>query len=170
MKKHRGGDSINLSMPDSTTRRGRIGKGVAQTLDTQSNQAVVLPVIVAMRGRNTENPSDPVPGNPTEQRLETNTTNTTNTLTSVQKDNLVQFEGDNIRRLTEIECERLQGFPDNWTKYGIYEKQVWINKKERTFKIIEGVEEISATSRYKLCGNAVTKHIVEMIGKKLLEP
>jgi len=28
------GDSINLSFPNSTTRRGRVGKGVAQTLDT----------------------------------------------------------------------------------------------------------------------------------------
>ena len=35
------GDSINLSMPNSTTRRGRVGKGVAQTLDTQCNQGVI---------------------------------------------------------------------------------------------------------------------------------
>jgi DNA (cytosine-5)-methyltransferase 1 len=35
------GDSINLSVPNSTTRRGRVGKQVAQTLDTQCNQAVV---------------------------------------------------------------------------------------------------------------------------------
>ena len=35
------GDSINLSVPNSKTRRGRVGKGVAQTLDTASNQATV---------------------------------------------------------------------------------------------------------------------------------
>ena len=35
------GDSINLSVPTSKTRRGRVGKGVAQTLDTHCNQAVV---------------------------------------------------------------------------------------------------------------------------------
>ena len=35
------GDSINLSVPDSKTRRGRVGKQVAQTLDTQCNQAIV---------------------------------------------------------------------------------------------------------------------------------
>jgi DNA (cytosine-5)-methyltransferase 1 len=35
------GDSINLSVPNSKTRRGRVGKQVAQTLDTQCNQAVV---------------------------------------------------------------------------------------------------------------------------------
>lgn len=35
------GDAINLSMPNSTTRRGRVGKGMAQTLDTQCKQAVI---------------------------------------------------------------------------------------------------------------------------------
>ena len=35
------GDSINFSVPDSKTRRGRVGRGVAQTLDTASNQATI---------------------------------------------------------------------------------------------------------------------------------
>lgn len=35
------GDSINLSMPNSKTRRGRVGKGVANTLDTSCNQGVI---------------------------------------------------------------------------------------------------------------------------------
>jgi len=35
------GDSINLTHPDSKTRRGRVGVGVAQTLDCACNQAVV---------------------------------------------------------------------------------------------------------------------------------
>ena len=35
------GDSINLSVHNSETRRGRVGKQVAQTLDTQCNQAIV---------------------------------------------------------------------------------------------------------------------------------
>lgn len=47
------------------------------------------PLIVAMRGRNPENPSDRTPGIETEQRLEPNTNGTANTITSVQKDNLV---------------------------------------------------------------------------------
>ena len=34
-------DSINFSVPNSKTRRGRVGKGVAQTLDTQCNQATL---------------------------------------------------------------------------------------------------------------------------------
>ena len=36
------GDSINLSNPASETRRGRVGKEVAQTLDTACNQAVMV--------------------------------------------------------------------------------------------------------------------------------
>lgn len=45
--------------------------------------------IVAMRGRNPDNPSDKTEGSPTEQRLEANTQGTSNCLTSVQKDNMV---------------------------------------------------------------------------------
>jgi DNA (cytosine-5)-methyltransferase 1 len=37
----REGDSINFSVPNSETRRGRVGKGVAQTLDTGCNQATI---------------------------------------------------------------------------------------------------------------------------------
>lgn len=35
------GDSINLALPDSETRRGRVGKGVANTLDTSCNQGTI---------------------------------------------------------------------------------------------------------------------------------
>lgn len=37
------GDSINLEQPNSKTRRGRVGKGVAQTLTTSCNQATIEP-------------------------------------------------------------------------------------------------------------------------------
>lgn len=46
------------------------------------------PMVVAMRGRNPDNPSDRTNGSPTEQRLEVNMQGTSNCLTSVQKDNL----------------------------------------------------------------------------------
>ncbi len=49
-----------------------------------------------------------------------------------------------IRRLTPKECERLQGFPDNWT------------------------EGISDTQRYKCCGNAVTVNVIQAIMERLL--
>ena len=48
-----------------------------------------------------------------------------------------------VRRLTPIECERLQGFPDNWT---------------------EGQAD---THRYKQMGNAVTVNVIEWIGPRL---
>jgi len=134
------GDSINLTMPKSKTRRGRVG--VAQTLDTQVNQAV----IVAQRGRYNEDGT-------TEQKLEPNTTNTTNTLTGVQKDNMLALHGS-IRRLTEIECERLQGFKDDHTKFGDYDGVI---------------KPIPRTQRYKLIGNAVTTNCVKAIGLKLKE-
>ncbi len=60
---------------------------------------------------------------------------------------------NNIRRLTEIECERLQGFPDNWTKHGNFDGQI---------------REISSTQRYKMLGNAITSDIVQLAGKKIL--
>jgi DNA (cytosine-5)-methyltransferase 1 len=182
------GDSINFSNPDSKTRRGRVGKGKAQTLDTGANQAVVQ--VGRIVGRNPENPKSRKAGLPTEQMLELNdNTQKTNTLTSVQKDNvvvqpvqigqssktfahksgtLIGKEGQDaftirssnpngvkdqsyrIRRLTPIECERLQGFPDNHTEYGIYDGEV---------------KKMSNTQRYKQCGNAVTVDIVALVAE-----
>lgn len=82
-------DSVNLEQPKSKTRRGRVGKQVAQTLTTSCNQAVVEPVICSSRGRNPENPSSRVSGEHTEQRIEINTSGCSNCLTTVQKDNYV---------------------------------------------------------------------------------
>jgi len=54
-----------------------------------------------------------------------------------------------IRRLTPKECERLQGFPDDWTALGI------------------GDEPISDTQRYKMCGNAVTTNVIQAVMERL---
>lgn len=54
-----------------------------------------------------------------------------------------------------------------WTKYGVYEKQVWINKKEGAYEIVEGVKEVPKTQRYKQLGNAVTSKIITQIGIRL---
>lgn len=70
----------------------------------------------------------------------------TNALT---KDSLLKHD-IRIRRLTPVECERLQGFPDDWTKYGA-----------------DG-ELISDTQRYKMCGNAVTTNVIAEIMKRLI--
>ena len=61
-----------------------------------------------------------------------------------KQDNYV-IENNSFRKLTPIECERLQGFPDNWTKYG------------------KDGELISDTQRYKCCGNAVTTNVITAI-------
>lgn len=60
------------------------------------------------------------------------------------------YDGVAIRRLTPLECERLQGFPDNWTKVGI------------------GNTPMSDTQRYKMCGNAVTTNVVTAIVERLI--
>jgi len=96
------GDSINLSVPNSKTRRGRVGKGEAQTLDTGMQQYTI--------------------------------------------------DKTAIRRLTPVECMRLQGFPDDWNEKGI----------------IDGKEvNMSDTQRYKQAGNAVSVPIVSMVAERI---
>lgn len=59
-----------------------------------------------------------------------------------------------IRRLTPLEAERLQGFPDKFTEYGTE----------------DGNEvEISDVQRYRMCGNAVPVQVVEFLGRKIKE-
>lgn len=71
----------DVDTPTASTVTSRYYKGIGAHKDNMC--------IVAMRGRNPENPSDRTAGSPTEQRLEVNMQGTSNCLTSVQKDNLV---------------------------------------------------------------------------------
>jgi DNA (cytosine-5)-methyltransferase 1 len=48
-----------------------------------------------------------------------------------------------VRRLTPLECERLQGFPDNWTNIG-----EWIDSKGKKHKDAD-------SPRYKALGNSI---------------
>ena len=58
-----------------------------------------------------------------------------------------------LRKFTPVECERLQGFPDNWTALGNY----------------NGIPKpISDTQRYTMLGNAVTVAVVEAVAKRLI--
>lgn len=68
---------------------------------------------------------------------------------------LIDLGDYDIRRLTPTECERLQGFPDGWTKFGIHPKT-------------KQVYELSDTARYQLMGNAITKTMAETIFRKIL--
>lgn len=65
----------------------------------------------------------------------------------------LQIEDTKIRRLTPIECERLQAFPDNWTQKGI-------NNQGQEVIISDG-------QRYKLMGNALTTTIVRTIWEEI---
>jgi len=67
-----------------------------------------------------------------------------------------------VRRLTPIECERLQGFPDNWTA----EKMELIlegNEWKATGKVVKQADG----PRYKQMGNAITVNVGEWIGKQI---
>jgi len=73
------------------------------------------------------------------------------TINTMQGGNRQPFiKGDTaIRKLTPKECERLQGFPDDWTKEGM-----------------DGL--LSDTQRYKMCGNSVTVPVIKEIIKGLI--
>jgi DNA (cytosine-5)-methyltransferase 3A len=152
---------VHNTMPrSSTSGKGGTGHlsrndGKTYCLDTGNTNAVE---IVAMRGRGEK-------GN-IEQQLETNGTNKSNSLTTVTKDNLVFnyrqdapndingkkdclranaggvlkgvgiIERSRIRKLTPIECERLQTVADNYTNH------------------------VSDSQRYKMLGNGWTIEVI----------
>jgi DNA (cytosine-5)-methyltransferase 1 len=193
------GDSINLSQPNSETRRCRVGKQKAQTLETSCNQVVIEPMIgIGIYGNNKENQyqkeitralalkasnqTNPRSGGTTLIGIQPNYTskalnetiensnltqgepqaldlynrvarNESPTLTEPHHNSLRMFDGYRIRRLTPIECERLQGFPDQHTAYGNYDGEV---------------KPMSNTQRYKQCGNAVTVDVVAAVAKKCI--
>ena len=60
-----------------------------------------------------------------------------------------------VRRLTPMECERLQGFPDHWTDIG-----EWCDSK--------GKLRYSADSpRYKACGNSIALPFWDFLAKRI---
>ena len=67
-----------------------------------------------------------------------------------------------VRRLTPIECERLQGFPDNWTAEKM-ELTLEGNEWKATGKVVKQADG----PRYKAMGNAVTVNVAEWIGKQI---
>lgn len=58
--------------------------------------------------------------------------------------NKLRITGTGVRRLTPLECERLQGFPDGWTDIG-----EWTDTKGKIHK------ESSDAARYKALGNSI---------------
>ena len=125
-----------------------INSGGDKRVIEYKGEEIELPCIGASRGRNPENPSSRVAGEPTEQRLEINTNGTSNTITTVQKDNYAIEQNFKIRKLTPRECFRLMGMRDSD-----------IDKIQAA--------GISNTQQYKLAGNSIVVDVLEAIFKNL---
>lgn len=69
------------------------------------------------------------------------------TITAGNSDNI------GVRRLLPIEAERLQGFPDGWTEFGV-------NNGE--------LVAVSDSARYRMLGNAVAVPVVAWIAERLV--
>lgn len=63
-----------------------------------------------------------------------------------------------VRRLTPLECERLQGYPDGWTDIGD-----WTDSKGKTHK------GESDSPRYKALGNSIALPFWEWMAKRMVE-
>ena len=137
------GDSINLEYPNSTTRRGRVGKGVAQTITTAPNQGVVKPL--------TDKILNPLKGKTTngwhfEQQVYNQEGVTRALKAGGGSGNIpkVVNEEFSIRKLTPKEYFRLMGFDD------------------------EDVDKLSAngisnTQLYKMAGNSIVVNVLEFL-------
>ena len=157
------GDSINLEQSNSNTRRGRVGKGVAQTLTTSCNQGVVL-VDKESQGLVAKNRFY-------RQAIETlnnNECNVGDTMNAYHRtiDNtgicptlttrpegfktaiLPICAGYRIRKLTPLECWRLMGFSDD-----DFYKAAKVN---------------SNSQLYKQAGNSIVKQVLMAIFKQMI--
>jgi DNA (cytosine-5)-methyltransferase 1 len=148
------GDTIYTSRTQSETRRGRVGKQKAQTLETSCNQAVIQPNYTYEKVNETIRRNDFKEGEVKAMDLYNKTLRDESpTLTQPEHNGISLFDGYRIRRLTPIECERLQGFQDQHTAYGNYDGEV---------------KPMSNSQRYKQCGNAVTVDVVAAVAKKCI--
>ena len=136
------GDSVNVSYPTSKTRRGRVGKQVAQTLQAgEVNQGVIINPLKDKTYRS--------------WRYEQNVFNSDGITRSLKASlggtpEIINEEnrGLKIRKLTPLECWRLQGFTD-----------------EQFYKAKDS--GVSNSQLYKQAGNAVTVNVVDAIVKEL---
>lgn len=94
------------------------------------------PVSAAIRGRDKDGKKM--------QMLETSASEKSNCLTQIQTDSLIAYNGI-VRKLTPIECERLQGVPDNYT---LCPHPVYKNR------------DMSDSRRYMVLGNAFNVDVI----------
>ncbi|MFM0786336.1 DNA (cytosine-5-)-methyltransferase [Streptococcus suis] len=106
------GDSINLSHPNSATRRGRVGKQMANTLLTGEEQGVV---VYDFYNRNIKD--------------EVGTLTASGHQGNTKAGTFGILDGIRIRKLTPRECWRLQGFPD-W----VFDKAQAVNSNSQLYK------------------------------------
>lgn len=62
-----------------------------------------------------------------------------------------------VRRLTPLECERLQGYPDGWTDIG-----EWVDSKGKKHKDAD-------SPRYKALGNSIALPFWEWMAKRMVK-
>jgi DNA (cytosine-5)-methyltransferase 1 len=144
-------DSINFSVPNSETRRGCVGKEVAQTLDTQCNQGVMVVAFgiseeEKQRRKEHFQRTGKDSGSFKDKNLILKNQEYYDTLLAhpnPQKEGLI-YNGFKIRRLTPRECFRLQDFPDTFD-----------------FSVV------SDSQAYKQAGNSITVRVLEKILEKL---
>jgi DNA (cytosine-5)-methyltransferase 1 len=135
------GDSINCSVPNSETRSGRVGKGVAQTLDTSCNQAVIYNDKRLTETVNKNNFTQGIPS-----AIDSYNQSVSETIAPTVKlphNDRFMFDGYKIRRLTPRECYRLMDFPDTFT---------W---------------NVSDSQAYKQAGNSIVVNVLYKILKNL---
>lgn len=70
---------------------------------------------------------------------------------------VIDMRETNVRRLTPLECERLQGYPDGWTDIG-----EWIDTKGKKHKDAD-------SPRYKALGNSIALPFWEWMAKRMVE-
>ena len=78
--------------------------------------------------------------------------NLTQTIDTFSHTNVINVSNKNIRRLTPLECERLQGFPDNYTQIE------WRGKP---------ADQCPDSLRYKAIGNSMAVPVMRWIGERI---
>lgn len=99
-----GYDSINFEHPNSKTRRGRVGVGVAQTLTTSCNQGVAQYTGIGVHPFSKKLEFDGFKDRPSPTLL----------ATDYKAPKCIQYSDYRIRKLTPRECFRLMDFQDDF--------------------------------------------------------
>ncbi len=151
------GDSVNLEQPNSKIRRGRVGKGCAQTLTTSCNQAVIEKISHSdwkqqMYERFIDDSDGEISGVTTNQSQSFGyrppMKGYSKTLKANQHDNGV-VENFRVRKLTPKECYRLMGFTDE--------------------QFDKSQQFTSDSQLYKQAGNSIVVDVLYYIFGKLFE-